>query len=256
MDVGNLHDIENGGHVKKNLSREYLRCYEQIARDDLLRPFEPQPWRRQIPILRKIGDTRGKIVVDVGAGKGWTISHLKGTKIALDLALPYLKNCKFGDSHPVEAAAEYIPLGRCADIVICDSVLEHVLDPNRVVKEMRRILKEEGRIFISVPYREDLSAYLEMSSTYPYTHLRSFDLDTIKHLLLGFTIEEVCMAHLKRYPLPIRFLLRQLKLRLWPMYKVIRQSGTRVYIVLLIDFLFCRFSESYYVLIKARIRGT
>jgi SAM-dependent methyltransferase len=203
-----------------------------------------------------IGDTEGKIVVDVGAGKGWTVSRLKGTKIALDLALQYLKSGRFGDSHLVEAAAECIPFDRCADVVICDSVLEHVLDPHRVIEEMRRILKEDGRVFVSVPYREDLSPYLKMSSTYSYTHLRSFDLDAIKRLLLGFTIEEVRMVHLKRYPFLIRFVLRQVKLRFRPLYRVIRESRICVYVVLSIDSLFCRFSKSYCVLVKARISRT
>jgi len=238
--------------MTRALSRDYLECYERIAQDDLGKAFELQPWRRQIPILRMVGNTEGKVVVDIGTGKGWTISRLKGIKVATDIALPYLRKLEFSDSHRVRAAAEFLPFKRCADVVLCDSLLEHVLDPYRVVKEIRRIIKQDGRAFFSVPYKEDLSPYQKLSTTYPYTHLRSFDNNSIRTILEGFSIEKVQMVHLKQYPVLIRFVLRQLRLRFQLLYRTIRRLSICSYIIIGIDSLFCRFHESYFALFTAR----
>ncbi len=38
------------------------------------------------------------------------------------------------------------------DAIICESVLEHVKDPYGVVKEMRRVLKPGGLVYVTVPF--------------------------------------------------------------------------------------------------------
>jgi len=38
------------------------------------------------------------------------------------------------------------------DIIICTQVLEHPLDPKKLVKEMNRVLKTQGKVFITVPF--------------------------------------------------------------------------------------------------------
>src|ERR1700730_10091124 len=49
--------------------------------------------------------------------------------------------------------AESVPLpDACADIVISNQVLEHVLDPNKAVSEAYRILKPAGWFVGSVPH--------------------------------------------------------------------------------------------------------
>lgn len=236
-------------------SRDYLECYERIAQDDLYKAFEPQPWRRQIPILRMIGDTKHELVIDVGAGKGWTISHLRGTKVAVDPALNYLRSSKFGDSHRIRAIGEYLPLKACADVMICDSVLEHVLNPSKVVQEMHRVLKDSGRLIVSVPFKEDLSPYRKLTQLYPYTHLRSFDKNAMANLLIGFRIEKMRTVHLKQYPMLVRFLLRQLKLRCRLLYRVVKTARACPYVILSIDSLFWRFQKSYSILLSARKIG-
>jgi SAM-dependent methyltransferase len=42
---------------------------------------------------------------------------------------------------------------RCFDIVICSQMLEHVQKPEEILNEIRRILKSDGKLFVSVPNR-------------------------------------------------------------------------------------------------------
>jgi SAM-dependent methyltransferase len=49
--------------------------------------------------------------------------------------------------------AEGIPLGdNSVDVVLCNQVLEHVIDPGKSVSEIFRILKPGGRFLGSVPH--------------------------------------------------------------------------------------------------------
>ena len=38
------------------------------------------------------------------------------------------------------------------DIVVCNAILEHVEDPQRAIRELRRVLKIGGRIWVEVPF--------------------------------------------------------------------------------------------------------
>ncbi len=69
----------------------------------------------------------------------------------------------------------HIPLpDECVDAIICSSVLEHVYDPIAAVKEMHRILRKGGKIFLYVP---SIYPYHASKGHYP-DYWRLFD-DTL-----------------------------------------------------------------------------
>jgi SAM-dependent methyltransferase len=78
-------------------------------------------------------------------------------------AAPYRKfyrNCNY---HTLDRTTEYtnptilgcvesIPVAdNCYDIVLCTQVLEHVKNPSLVVKELARVLKVGGKLFLTTP---------------------------------------------------------------------------------------------------------
>ena len=122
-----------------------------------------------------------KFVLDVGGGGRFT----KWLSVYRDL----FKNCDyktmdFDSSTGADVVGDIhnIPLNdKSVDAVICGSVLEHVENPILAVKEIHRILKDGGKLFVSIP------------STYPYharkghypDYWRFFD-DTINILFKDF----------------------------------------------------------------------
>src|SRR5436309_8241606 len=84
---------------------------------------------------------------------------------------------------------EALPFQSCTfDVVICSDVLEHVLDVESVIKQVARVLKPDGTFFALVPWEEDLGKYKAFEGTYEFTHLRSFDDETIRKFFQGFRI--------------------------------------------------------------------
>jgi len=61
------------------------------------------------------------------------------------------------------------------DEVICEQVLEHLLDYTFVIDEIHRVLKEGGIAYISVPHKDCTAAYGDPN------HVRFFVMDTLLH---------------------------------------------------------------------------
>jgi 2-polyprenyl-3-methyl-5-hydroxy-6-metoxy-1,4-benzoquinol methylase len=68
--------------------------------------------------------------------------------------------------------AEEIPFGdESFDVVIVDDVLEHVRDPEAVIRECRRVLREGGSVFVKFPSVRMMSAHhLDRALTWPGLH--------------------------------------------------------------------------------------
>lgn len=84
---------------------------------------------------------QGARVLSVGAG----VLRLRGNVTHLDYE-PYGHLDVVGDAH-------HLPFRDASfDAVTCESLLEHVVEPTRVINEMRRVLKPGGKVYLMVPF--------------------------------------------------------------------------------------------------------
>lgn len=104
-------------------------------------------------------DFRGKKVLDLGCGAGDFVKiaageskKVVGTDISrLAVSALTRKNHLPNVSYRC-CAAEKLPFpGKSFDTVVCFEVLEHTKDPRVVLQEMNRILKDKGKLYVSVP---------------------------------------------------------------------------------------------------------
>ena len=101
-------------------------------------------------------------VLDVGCGDG-------GLKKILSSELEYLgMDARPGKGVDVIGDVHALPFkDKSFDSVICTSVLEHVLDINKVTSEMYRVLKPNGKILVTIPfihhYHKDPEDYWRLS---------------------------------------------------------------------------------------------
>lgn len=99
----------------------------------------------------------GKMVLSVGCGTAVELKLLKDRGfigLGLDPERRFLLEGKKKDTADgfVQAIGENVPLrDDCLDLVLLLEVLEHVIDPEVVLKEISRILKPNGILFLTVP---------------------------------------------------------------------------------------------------------
>lgn len=95
------------------------------------------------------------IVADIGAGRSPYYDYFSenvSRYIAIDVSESLPKN-ETRRIEQIPGFAENIPLrDSTADIVLCNQVLEHVVDPLMTVSELYRILKSGGKCVGSVPH--------------------------------------------------------------------------------------------------------
>ena len=177
---------------------EYISNYNEICSDHLLNveesgtnPFiEEELWKdledSTIKLIEKIGApiVKESVVLDVGVGTGRLLDLVDAKeKYGLDISISYLKKVKKLGVEVICSKVEDMPFEDSSfDIVFATDILEHVLDLNKAIEHMTRVLKPNGYLIFRVPYKEDIEPYLTEEYPYEFSHLRNFDMSTIKAL--------------------------------------------------------------------------
>jgi SAM-dependent methyltransferase len=114
-------------------------------------------WLSSRQVRRTVGDFAGKRVADVGCGYRATVSRTLldrvGHLVLLDVAL----DPELFDHPKVTAIQGWLPdslagVADCSqDVVICNSVLEHLWEPLKALRGMERILAPGGVLLLNVP---------------------------------------------------------------------------------------------------------
>lgn len=119
------------------------------------------------PTFETEGQTKGQLksndisILDAGCRDGWTIEFLNSlgysNVIGVELFDEYVNYCNEhgrkavkGDLHNLEFGDETF------DFVYCRHVLEHCLDPVKVIQELSRVTKKKGSLYISFPLEKDV----------------------------------------------------------------------------------------------------
>lgn len=198
---GEAYDVVDGVPVLLRaadaLRVDYRESYERLARDDLAEPVVAGRFALlHAKLVSFIGDVSGQRVLDIGSAYGSYLRELSGARerVALDLALPYLRAMSDGDAHlRVCADAEDLPVALDRfDVIVLSDVLEHVLDAEAVVARLRDEVRADARIIVHVPWEESLEPYRD--SEYRFTHLRSFDEFSLRLLFHGFAVRRAASS--------------------------------------------------------------
>jgi len=139
-----------------------------------------------------LGVKAGERILDAGCGGGrHSYEAYKRNCIvyALDMGKENVSNTRFwlremdGNGDPaswiaLQADALNLPFDdKSFDRVICSEVMEHVSDDGQAMRELVRVLKDNGHIAISVPTRISETVYWRISKDYrtdPRGHVRIY----------------------------------------------------------------------------------
>jgi SAM-dependent methyltransferase len=167
------------------------RYENRFSQSDPYRLEKAPEWRKindyKIGLLHRIFPPAGshRRSLDLGCGDaGVFISHpqCKGTdlSVSLDLSFNAVRRCRDhhgGSATPmyfVVGDAQYLPFAEGVfDFVYCSEVLEHLVDPEKGLDEIRRVLEPEAEAVLTVPNEKG-----QMLN--PEEHISSFTYYTFK----------------------------------------------------------------------------
>jgi ubiquinone/menaquinone biosynthesis C-methylase UbiE len=126
------------------------------------------------------------LLLDIGSGGGWLADECRAHKlrapVLVDIGIANIRKlrAKLGVSALLVVADAYRLPFRDGSFnrVIASEVLEHLNEPADALIEARRVLRDDGRIIVSTPYREKLRYSLCIHCNKPTplnAHLHSFD---------------------------------------------------------------------------------
>ncbi|MGB0891254.1 MAG: class I SAM-dependent methyltransferase [Flavobacteriaceae bacterium] len=157
-------------------------------------------------------------ILEIGAGLGATLSHLKTTGIAKEVVgLDISVDKDLIDTNTIDnfiiGNVEELNLeqyNNYFDVIILADVLEHLINPKEVLEKVANYLNKGGEILISIPnFRHKSAIYkvffkgnfsYEESGLFDYTHLRFFCKKNIKELVLNSGLNiDTCISSLALY---------------------------------------------------------
>ena len=171
-----------------SVQSRYKRNYDQIAHDHVshwretgLNPFQGAEHvaaneDATVELVERYV-TPGSDVLDAGCGMGDLLLRLPDYHcFGVDMAAEYVAVARRRGLNVREGRVEKLRWARESfDAVIATDVLEHVLDLNRAVRELLRVLKPGGVLIARTPNEEPLTID---NGSYEFVHLRRFDRPT------------------------------------------------------------------------------
>jgi ubiquinone/menaquinone biosynthesis C-methylase UbiE len=182
-------------------------------------------------IAKDMNSGKRKRILDVGCGDGSFIRKFKDycEVFGVDISWNAVKKARDAgiNAYRVDVSSEKLPFeDRHFDIVYMGDVIEHLVNPDFAIREVRRVLKPEGFLVLSTPnlacwYNRVFlllgiqPMFSEVSTvkifgrpgTLPVGHLRLFTLKALKEFLnyYGFEIIKIKGAPFEKLPILLKY---------------------------------------------------
>lgn len=151
----------------------------------------------------------GDRVLDVGCSTGYfgeALIHLKKCEVwGVDIDKGDIEEAKKRLSKAfildINDTKAYEKLGKF-DVIIFADVLEHLIDPRTTLRNIKALLRPEGKVIFSLPHMAHSSVRLDLlAGKFPYknrglldnTHLHFYDMDEAKSIFYdaGYDIKQI-----------------------------------------------------------------
>jgi len=112
---------------------------------------------KRVSKLIKLAEIKeDSLVLEVGCGAGHILERIKNGKLyGADISAVQIERAKkrLGDkAELIKCAGESLPFpDKFFDRILCTEVIEHVLDSIPLLNEMKRVMKDEGILSLSIP---------------------------------------------------------------------------------------------------------
>ena len=168
-----------------------MAVYTNVVYDEKVRPYTEYPSKLCWYLFNRFGLKGGDRLLDAGCGRG---DFSKGYK-DLGLEVSGLDNERSDSRMLTDIDVKYTNMenesfpfeDETFDAVFSKSVIEHLFNPDNVMKECLRVLKPGGRIIIMTPdWISQMKIFFD-----DYTHRQPYTVDGVRDMLNIFGFGEV-----------------------------------------------------------------
>lgn len=151
-------------------------------------------------LLRAIGKPSGKNIVDIGCGTGHISSVFSKDNliIGIDISYKILFHARRKGIFPIQSSATKLPLkSNSFDIIICNNLLQTILDGENVLEEISRVTSIGGRIYITTANKNGiLNKIFSFLEREKYKRMRLYSMQEIVAYLSKKGIEATGIYYL------------------------------------------------------------
>jgi ubiquinone/menaquinone biosynthesis C-methylase UbiE len=187
--------MNSSKHVSSNIEK-WNKWAESADGKGLMFDYQRNTQRRLILFLN-IKENQN--FLDIGCGTGWAVGLAaraagnKGSFYGLDLSPKMIEKAKENfagndNFHFYEANSESIPLeDNFFDNIICSNSFHHYLNPDLAMKEIHRVLKTGGKIFILDPTADSwfIKVLDKIIKLLEPQHVKIYSTEEFKNLIEG-----------------------------------------------------------------------
>ena len=144
-------------------------------------------------------------ILEIGCGAGGMLKPLNryGRVTGLDFSQDSMRYCRSrGFPRVVTGVGAELPFDdETFDLVALFDVIEHIPDDQKVLEEVRRVLKPGGRIFVSVPAYQ----FLYSQNDEVVHHLRRYTAGGLRRLFRAADLREEKVTYFNTFLFPLIF---------------------------------------------------
>lgn len=162
-------------------------------------------YTQQRLVLNWIGEVRGKTILDLGPGTGHFSQTLtaQNTVIGVDFVPQMLKFCAEKGFWVVQANGMTLPLpDQSMDIIICAGVLQHIDDSVSFLKELLRVRKPDGQLYLTTLNKDSIVRRLYYLLTPNVETMHSYEVPALAQTLQQLAPQAKIESAMIYYPLP------------------------------------------------------
>ncbi len=161
--------------------------------------------RGQRDVISLLNIKKGMSILDIGCGTGWALGQAaslidnNGSFYGVDLSAKMIERAKENfktkeNFHFLKANAESIPLNdNFFDFIICTNSFHHYFNPEKALKEMYRLLKTGGIVYILDPTADIWIVKIidKLAGLLGHGHVKFYNTKEFKGLLVSAGLKYV-----------------------------------------------------------------
>lgn len=185
--------------VRNHSKEELEEILDQVPADYYQKAITKNIWHSwKLKVISELIKNKPNKILDVGCASGWFLDKVNklypeaeltgvdASKKAIDYGKKVYKNLNL-----IHADAHKLPFkDRSFDLILCTEVLDHVVEPEKVLSEIRRVLSPNGIAIVELDDSKNLFfrviwyIWIHLpGSVWNHAHIHEFNIENLEEMI-------------------------------------------------------------------------